>query len=418
MSIGYACQTVGVPNTDQKSCIMKNASDDNLLIIISHNLTCLEKIINFNIENSIMLFRISSDIIPFGSSIAKNLPWWEIFASEIQAIGIKIQSSGMRVSMHPGQYTVLNSPNEDVVDRAIDDLNYHTKVLDSLGVGSEHKIVLHIGGIYNDKIGAINRFIANYHRLNENVIQRLVFENDDKSYNISDVLEIAAILNVPVIFDNLHNKIKPSDLTKSEGYWIDKCSRTWKQKDGNQKMHYSQQNMLKRSGSHSISIWIDEFMELYQSLDNKAIDIMLEVKDKNLSAVKCINCTTHNNSIKALKLEWSKYKYAILERSPINYAEIRKLFSSKDEYTAINFYNLVEEALRSHCTTENSINAALHIWRYLKDTLLEKEKASFLKHLDDYRQGKIPIRTIKNSLYKMAIKSQKSYLINSYYFVF
>ena len=64
--------------------------------------------------------------------------------------------------MHPGQYTVLNSPNVEVVNRAIDDLNYHTKVLDSLGVGSEHKIVLHIGGVYDDKDSAIRRFITNY----------------------------------------------------------------------------------------------------------------------------------------------------------------------------------------------------------------------------------------------------------------
>lgn len=57
----------------------------------------------------------------------------------------------MRVSMHPGQYTVLNSLKKDVVERAIKDLNYHAKVLDSLGVGESHKIVLHIGEVYNDK---------------------------------------------------------------------------------------------------------------------------------------------------------------------------------------------------------------------------------------------------------------------------
>jgi len=109
--------------------------------------------------------------------------------------------------MHPGQYTVLNSPNEEVGARTIDDLNYHTRVLDSLGVGVEHKIVLHIGGIYNDKKQAIKRFITNYHHLDDSVKGRLVLENDDKSYNVNDVLEIGTILNAPVIFDNLHNEI-------------------------------------------------------------------------------------------------------------------------------------------------------------------------------------------------------------------
>lgn len=151
MSIGYACLTIGVPNTNLKSCTAKNANEEKLLELISHNLNSLENIIEYNIKNNIKLFRISSDLIPFGSSPINTLSWWEIFSSQFSEIGKKIKTSGMRVSMHPGQYTVLNSPNIEVVDRAIDDLNYHTKVLDSIGVGSEHKIVLHIGGVYNDK---------------------------------------------------------------------------------------------------------------------------------------------------------------------------------------------------------------------------------------------------------------------------
>lgn len=85
----------------------------------------------------------------------------------------------IRVSMHPGQYTVLNSPNDDVVKRAIEDLNYHVKVLDNFGVGENHKIILHIGGVYNDKEQAINRFADNYKRLNDQVRERLVIENDE-----------------------------------------------------------------------------------------------------------------------------------------------------------------------------------------------------------------------------------------------
>ena len=304
MSIGYACQTIGVLNTNQKSCIMKNASETNLIDLIDHNLKSLENIIDYNMKNDIRLFRISSDIIPFASTSVNNLCWWNIFENQFLKIAEKIRTSGMRVSMHPGQYTVLNSPNIDVVTRAIADLNYHTMVLDSLKVESESKIVLHIGGVYNDKEQAIKRFITNYRNLDDSVRNRLVLENDDKSYNINDVLEIGTILNAPVIFDNLHNEINPGDNQKSAFYWIDACRKTWKENDGHQKIHYSQQNPLKRAGSHSSSILIDEFMAFYENLERSDIDIMLEVKDKNLSAVKCINSTSPGKRIKTLEIEW------------------------------------------------------------------------------------------------------------------
>ena len=303
MSIGYACLAVGVPSTDFKSCIAKNASETKLLSLIAHNLNSLEQIIDYNIANKILLFRISSNLIPFGSSPINRLPWWDVFASKFLSLGEKIKKGAIRVSMHPGQYTILNSPHEDVVNRALEDLNYHCRVLDMLGVGMENKIVLHVGGSYNDKKQATKRFITNYQRLDQAVQERLVLENDDKSYNISEVMEIAKILHLPVIFDNLHHLTNPCTIQRSDLYWIDACGKTWGKKDGCQKIHYSQQNPGKKPGAHSDSIRIKEFMEFYKKIKSKDIDIMLEVKDKNLSAIKCINCTSSERVIKDLENE-------------------------------------------------------------------------------------------------------------------
>jgi UV DNA damage endonuclease len=386
------------------------------LDLISHNLNSFENIIDYNIKNNIKLFRISSDLIPFGSSPINSLTWEEEFCSKLSKIGEKIKTSGMRISMHPGQYTVLNSPNIDVVNRAVDDLNYHTKILDSLEVGNEHKIVLHIGGVYNDKEQAMNRFITNYDKLSDSIKQRLVIENDDKSYNINDVLEIGIKLKIPVIFDNLHNEINFYNKEKSDVDWINQCKRTWQEKDGNQKIHYSQQNLLKKLGSHSKTIKLDKFIEFYESLGREDIDIMLEVKDKNLSAVKCINATTKDNKIKRLEDEWSKYKYTILENSPNNYLEIKKLLKDKNDYPVASFYNFIEASMETDITVGNSINALLHVWGYFKNISEDREKNSFYKSIEDYKQGKISISAIKNKLWKMTVKYNQPYLLNSYYF--
>lgn len=417
MGIGYACLAVGVLNTKEKSCMLKNASPEKLLELTSYNLNSLENVIDYNIENDIKLFRISSNIIPFGSSPINKFKWWEIFKEKFQSIGEKIQKSGMRVSTHPGQYTVINSPKEEVVKKAIEDLNYHTQVLDSLRVGEDHKIVLHIGGIYDDKNQAIERFIENYKKLDDKVKKRIVIENDDKSYNINDVLEIGHVLNIPVIFDNLHNRINPPDEEKDEYYWIDECRKTWKKKDGCQKIHYSQQDPLKKPGSHSKTIGIRQFMSFYEGLETKDIDIMLEVKDKNISAIKCINCTSSDKSTKNLEIEWSRYKYKILENAPSNYVEIRKLLKDKDNYPVMDFYDLVEDSMEKKSTKGNSINAALHLWGYFKEVATDKEKNYFFNSIEKYNRGGTSIATVKNSLWRMAVKYNEFYLLNSYYFI-
>lgn len=296
MRIGYACLTIGVADTAIRSCRIRNADDRRLYEITENNLLSLEHMLKYNIANEIKLFRISSDIIPFGSNPVNTMRWWDIFDYRFEILADLIRKNHMRVSMHPGQYSVLNSPSEEVVKRTINDLEYHAKVLDALGTGPQHKIILHIGGIYTDKNKAIERFIINYGRLMPEVRKRLVIENDDKSYNIEDVLTIGKSCKIPVVFDNLHHEVNPPDIAVDEIYWINECRKTWNKNDGFQKIHYSQQDSGKKRGSHSQSIDVDEFINFVAKLERKDIDIMLEVKDKNQSAIECIK------KLKELKL--------------------------------------------------------------------------------------------------------------------
>lgn len=417
MSIGYACLTVGVPNTKLKSCIQKNATDQRLTALISNNLSSLSNIIDYNIENEIKLFRISSDLIPFGSSPVNKLDWQQLFASKLAEIGDKILHNHMRVSMHPGQHTVLNSLKDEVVERAIADLKYHTAFLDSMGLCKKHKIVLHIGGVYGDKSAAVERFVKNFLNLDKKIKERLVIENDDKSYHISDVLSISDKIHVPVIYDNLHNRLNSSDSEKEDAYWIRLCKKTWNAGDGRQKTHYSQQNELKRPGSHSETIRINEFIQYYQSVQGENIDIMLEVKDKNLSAVKCINCLSTAKAINKLEIEWSKYKYSVLEKSKQDYDHIRNLLKNKNEYPAVEFYSIIENTMSKEESPGNALNAVLHVWGYFKETVQEKEKADFFTLSSGYQNEKVTLAQIKRFLFRLTEKYNQEYLLNSYYFV-
>ena len=416
MKIGYACKTVGVRNTNFKSCTLKSYSDDKVKALITYNLKSLNNIINYNIEIDIRLFRISSDIIPFGSKGIIEFEWWKEYQEEFIEVGNKIKENGIRVSMHPGQYTVLNSKNEDVVLRAIKDLEYHVKVLEAMELDNTHKIILHIGGGYDDKKRYGQKFINNFKNLEENIKKRIVVENDDRIYNIEEVLYIGESLGIPVVFDNLHNYLNPATENKTDAEWIDICSNTWADNDGDQKIHYSQQAKEKRMGSHSDFIRIDEFLEFFKEINSKNIDIMLEVKDKNLSCKKCINCTNEKIKITELEKEWRKYKYSVLEKSHKIYLEIRELLKEKEKVSAITFYEYIEKALEQNTETKNFINAANHVWGYFKDKASIIEKKKFLDYIEKYKKGEAKPDNIKKYLNKLALKYNEEYLINSYYF--
>lgn len=288
MRIGYACKCEEVPGTRQRTCIAAKATEEYLNELIAFNLEALDTIFEYNNENDIRLFRISSDIIPFGSSPVNQLDWQRIFGKQLKCLGDKALSYGMRLSMHPGQYTVLNSPDDGVVLRAVDDLVYHCAFLDALGLPPEHKLILHIGGVYKDKPQAVVRFCENYRQLPAAVQARLVIENDERSYNIEEVLAIGRAENIPVVFDNLHHAINQPGGGRSEMEWLKLCGTTWQAADGCQKIHYAQQAEGKRTGAHSTTIDTAVFAEFVSRLQDDRIDIMLEVKDKNLSALKCI----------------------------------------------------------------------------------------------------------------------------------
>ena len=118
MSIGYASKTLAAPGARMQSVVQRLATPDRLAQAIDGNLRALDAALDYQAKNGIRLFRISSDVIPFGSSPVNALDWMRDFEPHLAALGRKARRHGIRLSMHPGQYTVLNSPDADVVERA------------------------------------------------------------------------------------------------------------------------------------------------------------------------------------------------------------------------------------------------------------------------------------------------------------
>jgi UV DNA damage endonuclease len=172
---------------------------------------------------------------------------------------------------------------------------------------------------------------------------------------------------------------------------------------------------LKKPGAHSETICIDKFMEYYRQLEGMNIDIMLEVKDKNISALKCINCVS-TRGISILEVEWARYKYFVLERSPEIYNKIRQLLRDKNSYPSLEMYRMIETASYMPAVTGNAVNAAQHVWGYFKDKASEVEKKKFERILAKFSTGDAELKSVKNNLLQLSRKYNEDYILNGYYF--
>ena len=193
--------------------------------------------------------------------------------------------SGMSLSTHPGQYTVLSSERPEVVAAAVAELDYHARLLDAFGLDASHKIVLHVGSGSADPERALARFAAGFARLSERAAKRLVLENDER-WPLELVLELAGRLGLPVVLDVFHHELAPSLVGLGTRELALRCAETWRAGDGRQEVHFSTQQPGKRQGAHAETIDATAFAAFARALGDLPLDCIVEVKDKERSALR------------------------------------------------------------------------------------------------------------------------------------
>lgn len=282
MKLGYPCINRGIGCTSNHTFRLASYSENRMIETVGENLACLEKILEYNLERGFFFFRISSDIVPFASHPVCKFGWEKYFAKEFRRIGKFIRKNRMRISMHPDQFILLNSPRKDVVGRSIAELEYHCAVLDLMGMGADAKVQIHVGGVYGDKETALGEFVEEYGKLPAKIRKRLAIENDHRSYSLADCIGVHKDTGIPVIFDSFHHECLNTGESVREGVEI--AQRTWKRKDGLLMMDYSSQKKGGRKGSHTEHIDMKHFRKFLKETEGLDFDLMLEIKDKEKSA--------------------------------------------------------------------------------------------------------------------------------------
>ncbi len=282
MRLGYPCVSRLLGRTTNHECTLRLATPERLRGLIAQNLDDLRVILRHNLQNGWLLFRIGSSVIPFGSHPVNQVAWWREFRADLDEIGAFARANDMRLSFHPGQYTILNAPDPAVVARAIEEIAYSARFLDELGLDSAHKIVIHLGGVYGDKPAAMSRFVEVTRALDPALRARLVIENDERSYPPADALAVSSQTGLPVVFDNLHYQANPGPGDLDD--LLARVFATWKAADGPPKVHFSSQAPGGRTGNHADYADPREFADwTARWARHGAFDLMLEAKAKDLA---------------------------------------------------------------------------------------------------------------------------------------
>ena len=436
--VGYACIALAVPGAALSACSLASAAahPGRPVEVALANLDAVEAMVAYNARVGIRLYRLSSDLVPLATHPSRPVDLAAALAGPLapalSRIGAALRESSQRVSMHPGQYTVLNTPSPDVLERSVDELRYHAALLDALGAGCEARLVLHVGGGYGDRTAAKERFVRSVRMLPENVRCRLSVENDDRIFTPTDALEVATALSIPAVYDNLHAAQNPGGEGGDDALWTARFAATWKPGDGPQKVHYSQQAPDRRGGSHSDSILAVPFLAhlaaLRTALGDAALpDLMLEVKDKNVSAVKAALLVDQalrpdaRSAVHRLEAEWARAKYRVLARSEREYDAIRQLLKDKtpaDPFAlAAAYYAHVEAALARPEDPGAEVNAAEHVRGYFKKTATPADRRRFDALLVNYRAGRATAAQVRALLSRLADREGERYLLESYYFL-
>ena len=218
----------------------KEVSEQKLWDLMVQNLASTKKLVDRvgELNENLRMVRLSSDILP-----AYTEPTWGYFwhkpdvvqylERNFSLIGASARASGTRLSMHPGQFVVLASINEGIVQRSIAEFEYHADMARYMGYGKsfqDFKINVHISG----KQGP-DGIRAAYKRLSQEARNCITIENEENSWGLDDCLSIGDI--VPIVLDIHHHWIREGEYISPNDSRVSRVLDSWR--GLRPTMHYS-----------------------------------------------------------------------------------------------------------------------------------------------------------------------------------
>jgi UV DNA damage endonuclease len=272
---------------------------------LRRSLERLGAILDYLDANDIRMYRVATALAPYAShpELTQFHGQVDECAEELAAVGQVARERDIRLSSHPGQYTVLNSEDPDVQAAAVAELEVQAALFDAMGLGPEAVVVLHVGGSAGGIAAACGRFLAGFELLSDAARRRLVLENDDRSFGTHAVAQLAERAGSRMVWDVLHHHCHdPAGMSDREA--ISAALATWPSGE-TPKIHYSsprldietrtlrrgrrveQRIVLPQLRAHADlvdPIGFERFM--LDVAGERDFDVMLEAKAKDLALLR------------------------------------------------------------------------------------------------------------------------------------
>lgn len=294
IKLGYVAVALNLPGITTSSTLtftrykklMKEERINELKRITRSNMEALKKIFQYNIDREIHFYRLTSKLIPLASHPdVKNWNYKDFFNVELKEIGQIIKEHHLRVDTHPDHFNVINSTRETVFEATLNELKYHNNIFEMMNY-PEGKMVMHIGSAMKGKSKSIERFIKNFSRLPQSIKERIILENDDKTFNVNETLFICRQLKIPMVLDYHHYICNKGETQiKKE---IENIFNTWDGQVLVPKVHISSPRKGEYDRSHADFVRPEMFFDLINCLKttDRDVDIMIESKQKDKALLK------------------------------------------------------------------------------------------------------------------------------------
>ena len=313
------CTTVAWLNRQSRE-----VAEQRLWDIMVHNIQSYYNLIEYvgGLPDELRMVRLGSDVLP----VYTQRDWsyyWKLPAvvayceREFARVGERAKALDVRLSMHPGQFTVLASDNEDIVNRSIEEFEYHVDVIRWMGYGQSYqdfKCNVHISGRKGPQ--GIKDALK---RLSPEARNTITIENDEMSWGLDASLELAN--DLALVPDIHHHWVNSGEYISPTDDRILRIIDSWR--GVRPVCHYSvsredilvdfptdvkpdmatllEQGYKKQKlRAHSDFMWNDAVNEWALSF-NDSFDIMVESKAKNLASSKLFEYANKINTICELK---------------------------------------------------------------------------------------------------------------------
>ena len=300
MSLGICCQWLE-PRTKRNGEIVyeniinekslqlgayKDGKYDRTRILETYrgNVKEILRIIPRLVEHNVKSFRLSSSMFPlyeFCGDIVRND---DEIKTNLAIAGKQFKEAGIRVTTHPGQFCVISSDRDSVVQNSIKELEYHAWIFDAMGFERTPYYAINIHG---GKADRSEKIVEVFKTLPESVKGRLTLENDEKCYNVRNLLDISSRTSIPIVFDSHHYTFGRDDLSRSDAFL--ESIRSWGrikplQHISNTEIGF-ENAVYNKKRAHSQLIRYVPDLQL-EAARNDTVDIDVEAKMKNIAVFK------------------------------------------------------------------------------------------------------------------------------------